>query len=99
MNAVISPKAYSMMNRLLYSIPAKAASRTRSLDQKPLKGGMPAIDRQPISITREVILSFLESPPMSRMSSVCTAWMTAPADRNSSALKKAWFMRWKVPAA
>ena len=27
------------------------------------------------------------------------AWMTEPEPRNSRALKKAWVMRWKIPAA
>ena len=39
------------------------------------------------------------NPPMLRMScSWCIAWITEPAPRNSSALKKAWVKRWKMPS-
>ena len=34
---------------------------------------------------------------MSRMSLLCTAWMTLPAARKSSALKNACVVRWKNP--
>src|SRR6202041_2478955 len=38
-------------------------------------------------------------PPILRMScSWCMAMITEPAARNSSALKNAWVMRWKIPA-
>jgi NADH-quinone oxidoreductase subunit L len=30
---------------------------------------------------------------------LCTAWITEPAPRNSSALKSPWVRRWKKPAA
>ncbi|CFP65092.1 Uncharacterised protein [Bordetella pertussis] len=40
---------------------------------------------------------YLRRPPMLRMSwSWCMPMMTEPAPRNSSALKKAWVIRWKI---
>ena len=38
-------------------------------------------------------------PPRSRSCPLPTAWMTAPDDRNSSALKKAWVNRWNTAAS
>ena len=38
------------------------------------------------------------SPPMRRMSKLCVAWLTEPAPRKSSALKKACVNRWKIAA-
>ena len=41
----------------------------------------------------------LRSMPMCRMScSSCMPWMTEPDPRNSSALKKAWVIMWKMAA-
>ncbi len=40
----------------------------------------------------------LRSPPICRMSKVLVAWLTLPDPRNKSALKKAWFIRWKMAA-
>jgi hypothetical protein len=38
-------------------------------------------------------------PPMSFfMSKECTAWLTEPEPRNSSALNMAWVNRWKIAA-
>ena len=43
---------------------------------------------------------YLRRPPMWRMScSPEQPWMTEPAPRKSSALKKAWVMRWNMPTA
>ena len=40
-----------------------------------------------------------QMPPILRMScSSLIAWITDPAQRNSSALKKAWVMRWNIDA-
>ncbi|OFW62646.1 MAG: hypothetical protein A2135_11215 [Actinobacteria bacterium RBG_16_67_15] len=42
---------------------------------------------------------FLARPPIRVMScSPCIPWITDPAPRKSSALKKAWVIRWKMPA-
>ena len=52
----------------------------------------------PIVIIQKVNGISLRRPPIARMScSWCIAWMTEPAPRNSSALKKAWVNRWKMP--
>ena len=46
-----------------------------------------------------VIGMHLRRPPMRFMScSSCRPWMTEPAPRNSSALKKAWVTMWKMAA-
>ncbi len=46
-----------------------------------------------------VIGMYLRSPPMRRMScSSCNPWITEPAPRNRSALKKAWVTMWKIAA-
>ena len=61
---------------------------------------MPAIAMQPTSIVLWVqgILSL--SPPILRMScSPDMPWITDPEPRKSRALKKAWVIRWKTPAA
>ena len=43
---------------------------------------------------------YLRRPPILRMScSSWQPWITEPAPRNSSALKKAWVMRWNMPTA
>jgi hypothetical protein len=53
----------------------------------------------PISRVQYVIGMYFFSPPIRRMScSWCSAMITEPAARNSSALKKACVMRWNMPA-
>ena len=99
MKAVMTPRTHRTVNQTVPSCPASIAiSRTRSLDQNPLKNGNPAMDRDPRSMVIEVIFMCLWSPPISLMSSVPTAWMTDPEHMNSRALKKAWFIMWKHPA-
>jgi hypothetical protein len=70
------------------------------LEKKPARGGMPA---SPTAPTRKVtvVTSILGAiPPILRMScSPLRPWMTLPAPRKRSALKKAWVTRWKMPAA
>ena len=39
------------------------------------------------------------NPPIRKMSLVPTAWMTAPAARKSSALKRPCVIRWRKPAS
>ena len=74
------------------------ASNISSFDQKPEKKGTPAIDNTPRPIVTEVIgISFLK-PPISLMSCVWTACITAPDPKNNKALKNAWFIRWNKPA-
>ena len=58
---------------------------------------MPASARLPTHITAQVHGISFHSPPILRMScSSDIAWITDPALRNSSALKKAWVIRWKI---
>ncbi len=70
-----------------------------SLLQKPAKGGIPAIAIVPIrkSVWVQGIFDF--NAPILRIScSPDNAWMTDPADKNKSALKNAWVIRWKTAA-
>ena len=70
-----------------------------SLEKKPLQIGIPAIASTPATDTRCVNGMNLCRPPIRRTScSSCSAWITAPAARNSSALKKACVSRWNTPA-
>ena len=67
--------------------------------KKPASGGIPAIARVATSMVPCVHGSLRASPPMRRRScSSESAWITEPAPRKSSALKKAWVIRWKIPA-
>ena len=49
-------------------------------------------------MVQNVMGIFFRNPPMSLMLFECTAWITEPAPRKSSALKKACVNRWKKPA-
>ena len=55
---------------------------------------------QPMMNVAAVIGITLRSAPMWRMSwpRAGMPWMTEPAPRNSSALKKAWVIMWKMAA-
>ncbi len=76
-----------------------AFTRISSFDQKPASGKIPASAADPITKVQNVVGMRFRSPPISRMSKVCPApWLTDPAPRNSSALKKAWVKRWKTAA-
>ena len=57
--------------------------------------GRPASAREPIRNVQNVIGIVFRRPPISLMLFECTAWITAPDPRNSSALKNAWVNRWK----
>ena len=70
------------------------------MEKKPEKGGMPERARPPITKQANVNGSALRKPPI--FSSDCSpdiAPMIEPAPMNSSALKKAWVIRWNSPAA
>jgi hypothetical protein len=67
--------------------------------KKPASGNTPAIASVPISIVRCVRGRCFLRPPIRSMScSPDSAWITLPEPRKRSALKKAWVMRWKIPA-
>ncbi len=68
------------------------------MDQNPASGTMPARASEPMTNVQNVYGMCLRSPPMSDMLLECTEWITDPAPRNSSDLKKAWVNRWKSPA-
>gem|GEM_PF-4682643 len=60
---------------------------------------MPQMAKTPAVMVQKVMGIFFQRPPMRRMScSPEMAWMTEPAARKSRPLKKAWVMRWKMPA-
>ena len=70
-----------------------------SLDSQPENGGRPASVRPPMRKQTKVNGIALRKPPI--RSSDCTpaiAPISEPAAMNSSALKKAWVMRWNRPA-
>ena len=70
-----------------------------SLEKNPAQMGMPEMARTPTPETMCVNGMDFRSPPIWRTScSSCSAWITAPAARNSSALKNAWVSRWNTPA-
>ena len=61
-----------------------------SFDQKPERGGIPEMASQPMRKVAVVTGMYLRRPPIFFMScSSCMPWMTEPAARKSSALKKA----------
>ncbi len=61
---------------------------------------MPHSASPPITIVMYVIGMYLRRPPKLRMSwSWCIAMITDPAPRNSSALKNACVIRWKIAPA
>ena len=54
----------------------------------------------PTAYTTNVRGIALRRPPILRMScSSWQPWITDPAERNSSALKNAWAIRWNIAAA
>ena len=70
-----------------------------SFEKKPEKPGKPISASEPIRQVQYVIGMYFRSPPMRRMScSWCMPMITEPAARNSSALKNACVIRWKMPA-
>ncbi|RAO48848.1 hypothetical protein PSN01_04719 [Micromonospora saelicesensis] len=83
-------------------VPSSAADSatvsTPSLLQKPANGGTPASAPRPTTVHQNVTGMLRRSPPISDMRVVPTAWITAPAARNSSALKAAWVSRWNSAA-
>ena len=68
-------------------------------EKKPEKGQMPQMAMVATRKVPQVQGIFRHSPPMKRMScSLLIAWITEPAARKSRPLKKAWVIRWKMPA-
>ena len=70
------------------------------LNRNPLNGGTPLNASVPTRNVQNVTGIFFSRPPIFQMScSSCSAWMTEPAARNSSALKNAWVVRWNIAAS
>ena len=75
------------------------ACRISSLLQKPASGNSPARANEPMRKVAAVMGIFRHNPPSWPISWWwCVPMMTAPAPRNSSALKKACVNRWNMPA-
>jgi hypothetical protein len=86
--------------KIAYRCVKKAPPRISSFEKNPENGGSPEIATVAISIVSHVDGRRRASPPIFRRScSPASAWMTEPAPRKRSALKKAWVTRWKMPAA
>ena len=78
---------------------SNATPRISSFDQKPASSGNPAIASVAMPMVAAVTGMCLRSPPIFIMScSSAMPWMTEPEPRKSRALKKAWVIRWKIPA-
>ena len=78
----------------------QAAARISSFEKNPASPGIPARPSPPIVVVIVVATIREDSPPIFRRScSPPRPWMTLPAPRNRSALKKACVTRWKMPAA
>jgi hypothetical protein len=76
------------------------ASISASFEKYPANPGKPISASVPITDVAYVIGRYLRSPPILRMScSWCIAMITEPAARNSSALKNACVIRWKIAPA
>ena len=78
-----------------------ALARISSFDQNPASGKIPARAAEPITNVVKVTGMCLRRPPMSFFMSKLWCepeWLTEPAPRNRSALKKAWVKRWKMAA-
>ena len=70
------------------------------MEKNPENGGSPEMATVATSMVYQVTGSFRPSPPIFRRScSPERAWITEPAPRKRSALKKACVTRWKIPAA
>src|SRR3989442_13884546 len=94
MPAVRKPTIHSAGKR------SKVLPRISSLLKKPARGGIPAMARVAIKNVRAVAGILPHSAPILRMScSPESAWITLPEPRKRSALKNAWVIRWKIPAA
>ena len=75
-----------------------AARMISSFEKNPDSPGTPPSAADPIRNVQNVTFMSFRSPPISLMSFECTAWITEPAPRNSSALKNACVNRWNIAA-
>ncbi len=75
-----------------------ATLRISSLAQKPDRGTSPAMDSAPRPNTAAVTGIRLARPPRSATSCRSVAWITEPAERKRSALKKPWANRYSMAA-
>jgi len=92
-------KPTSQSNGLPCSL-ENAFQRISSFEKNPENGKMPAIANVEMTNVMCVTGIHFLRPPILRMScSPPIAWMTLPEPRNKQALKKAWVIKWKMPAA
>ena len=93
---------YPIPQRMRYAPPSlvQVCHRISSLEKNPANGGIPAIASVAMNIVQYVVGIRLRRSPILRMScSPLIAWITEPAPRKSSALKKACVNTWNTPAA
>ena len=76
----------------------KQAASISSLEKNPLRGQIPAIERQATRKVMWVSGMYLRSPPMADISLEWTAWIMQPAPRKRSALNIACVKRWNIEA-
>ena len=88
------------MAKIQYMPPRAAANeRISSLEKNPEVSGKAASAREPIRMAADVNGIAFRKPDMRSMfCSPAIAPITDPAAMNRSALKKAWVMRWNIPA-
>src|SRR3546814_19741988 len=67
-----------------------------SLERKPFRGAIPAMERPATVAMVAVIGISAASPPRGRASRVPVSWSTMPAVLNSAHLTVAWFRIWKT---
>ena len=82
-------------------VPVRERARrgSRPSTRSPRTAATPRARQPAMSIVQNVIGILRRSPPIFRMScSSARPWITEPAPRNSSALKKACVTRWKIAA-
>ncbi len=72
---------------------------TSHSETKPFRGGSPLMAAAPTRKRKAVSGMRRERPPSRSMSRVPQAWWTAPAPRNRSDLKVAWFTTWSAAPA
>ena len=74
-------------------IPQPAAAMPVPNPQGPAEIAIDLIDPNPYQTRRQI-----REESLNELCSWAMAWITEPAPRNSSALKKAWVNRWNMPA-
>src|SRR5699024_10492545 len=80
------------------SLISNIASKNSSLDKKPLKGGMPAMESDVMRVNVNDTGMMAARPPSFFRLLVPVSWSTMPMIMNSAPLKVAWLIRWNTAA-